>query len=386
MENVNVADMAQKILDSMQKEYKKMKKLNVMILGKTGVGKSTLVNSMFSRSVAETGIGRPVTNQIRKFEVPDFPLAIFDTPGLELDGSNAVDVLLKEVTEQINKGVNSGNVSEMIHCIWYCVSTTSHRFEKAEVDFLKKFSDTTKIYNVPVVVVLTQSYSKKDAESLKKEIEKENLNIVKVIPILAENFEVDEHYTIPAYGLNELSVIMYQILPKEIQKTFVCVQCANLELKNERAQAVVMASTTAAMGIGAVPIPFSDAALLIPGQVAMIAGISAIYGIDMDKSAFISVISATLGISGTTVLGKAAVASLLKLIPGVGSVVGGLISGTAAAALTAALGEAYIAIMVKICKGKMKISDLQTRKGQTELQKIFKEKMKLKRNSNGAPI
>lgn len=59
-----------------------------------------------------------------------------------------------------------------------------------------------------------------------------------------------------------------------------------------------------------------------------------------------TIISATIGTAGTTVLGKTIAANLIKLIPAVGSIVGGIIS----AALTAALGEAYIAIMVMVCK------------------------------------
>ena len=41
---------------------------------------------MFSQKMAETGVGKPVTDKIRKYEKPDFPLAIYDTPGLELGG------------------------------------------------------------------------------------------------------------------------------------------------------------------------------------------------------------------------------------------------------------------------------------------------------------
>lgn len=128
MENFNPEDVAQKIMDAVQKEYKDLKKLNVMILGKTGVGKSTLINNMFSEKIAETGVGKPVTTKIRKIEKPDFPLAIYDTPGLELSGENSVNNLLTEVTDQIKSGIKSGDISQAIHCIWYCVGTPSHRF------------------------------------------------------------------------------------------------------------------------------------------------------------------------------------------------------------------------------------------------------------------
>ena len=45
----NANDVAKKIMDAIQKEYKELKTLNVMILGKTGVGKSTLINNMFNK-------------------------------------------------------------------------------------------------------------------------------------------------------------------------------------------------------------------------------------------------------------------------------------------------------------------------------------------------
>ncbi len=383
MENFNVNDVAEKIMAAIRKEYKELKTLNVMILGKTGVGKSTLINNMFNQKMAETGVGKPVTKTIRKIEKPDFPLAIYDTPGLELGGDNAVNHLLEEVTGEIDRGIKSGDISKAIHCIWYCISTPSHRFEQAEVDFLKQFLGKTVEYDVPVIVVLTQSYSKADARALKQEIEKENLPIVNVIPVLAENYEIDEEYTAKAYGLDKLSELMNSVIPEAVQKTFVAVQKANLELKKGRAQAVVASSAMAAAATGAVPIPFSDAAVLVPEQVAMLAGITAVFGIPVEKGTIAAIVSATIGTAGTTVLGRTIAANLIKLIPGAGSIVGGVVSSATAAALTAALGEAYIAVMVLVFKGELSVSDLSTEAGKRRISSIFAEKLKLKRKRNG---
>lgn len=386
MENFNPIDVAQKIMDAIQKEYKELKKLNVMILGKTGVGKSTLINNMFSKKMADTGIGKPVTHKIRKIEKPDFPLAIYDTPGLELGGENTIDSLLQEVIGKIQTEIKSGDISRAIHCIWYCISTPSHRFEQAEIDFLKRFLDETEIFNVPVIVVLTQSYSKNDAKELKSEIEKENLSIVNVVPVLSEDYDIDEDYTAKAYGLDKLSEIMNSVIPEAVQKTFVAVQCANLDLKKGKAQAVVAASAMVAAVTGAVPIPFSDAALLIPEQITMLGSITAVFGVPMEKATLVAIVSGTIGTAGTTVLGKTVVSGLLKLVPGVGSAVGGAISATTAAALTSALGEAYIIILIKVCKGEMRLADIGTNRGKQEITKIFKEQLKVKRDKNGVPV
>lgn len=381
----NANDVAQKIMDVIQKEYKDLKTLNVMVLGKTGVGKSTLINNMFNKKMADVGVGKPITKNIKKITLPDFPLAIFDTPGFELGGDFNADSLMNAVVNEIDKGIRSGDVSQAIHCIWYCISTPSHRIEQTEIDFLKKFLGKTSEYDVPVIVVLTQSYSKRDAQKLKSEVEKENLPIVNVVPVLAENYEIDDEYTAKAYGLECLSEIMNNVIPDAVQKTFIAVQKVNLELKKGKAQAVVASSAVAA-ATGAVPIPFSDAAVLVPEQIAMIGGITAIFGVPMDQGTVMAIISATIGTAGTTVLGKTIAANLIKLIPGVGSAVGGVISATTAAALTAALGEAYIAIMVMVCKGDLSVTDLKSEKGKAEITRIFTEQLKIKRNKNGQPI
>ena len=385
MENIDVHDVAEKIMAAMQKEYKDLKTINIMILGKTGVGKSTLINAMFNQKMAKTGIGKPVTTRIWKIEKPDFPLAIYDTPGVELGGENAINALLDEVIGEIDKGIQSGDVGKTIHCIWYCVSTPSHRIEQTEIDFLKQFLGKTSEHDIPVIVVLTQSYSRNDAKCLMQEIEKENLPIAKIVPVLAEHYDLDDEYTAKAYGLEQLSEVTYNAIPEAVRKTFIAVQKVNLELKKGRAQAVVAASAVAAAATGAVPIPFSDAALLVPEQIAMLGGITAVFGLPIEKGTIAAIVSATIGTAGTTVLGKTIVSNLIKLIPGVGSVVGGVISGATASALTTALGEAYIIIMVMICKGELSPDDLATKQGKDKVAQIFTNQLQIKRNKSGQP-
>ena len=186
--------------------------------------------------------------------------------------------------------------------------------------------------------------------------------------------------------MDRLSEIMNSVIPEAVQKTFIAVQKASIDLKKGKAQAVVATSAVAAAATGAVPIPFSDAAVLVPEQIAMLGGITAVFGLPIEKGTIAAIVSATIGTAGTTVLGKTIVANLVKLIPGVGSVVGGVISGATAAALTAALGEAYIIIMIMISKGELSVSDLSTEKGKKEITEIFTNQLKIKRDKNGKPI
>ena len=118
----------------------------------------------------------------------------------------------------------------------------------------------------------------------------------------------------------------------------------------------------------------------------MLASITAIYGIPMEKSTLIAIISSTIGTAGTTVLGRTVVSNLLKLIPTAGSVVGGGISSATAAAFTAALGEAYIIILTKVYKGEMSVADIKTKEGKMEISRLFKERLKIKRNKDGKVV
>ncbi len=386
MENISPASVAEDIIKSVKQEYSNLNRLNVLILGKTGVGKSTLINRVFNENLAATGTGKPITANIRPLGKKGFPLTIYDTPGLELSGRNSVDGLIKDVKTLIHKGITSGSVNEAIHCVWYCIGTPTHRIEPTEIFFLKSFLTAAMTCSVPVIIVLTQSYSKRDARELAEEIRKENLSVAQIVPVLAQDYELDEDTVIKAYGLSQLTEIMYQLIPEAVRNTFASVQKASIDIKKREAQAVVANSARLAAVTGAVPIPIPDAAVLVPEQIAMLAKITAVFGVPMQKATITAILSSMIGTASTTTAGRAIVTSLLKLIPGAGSVVGGAISAATASALTAALGEAYIVVMIRITTGEFPISKLNTPEGKRELAGIFKEKLALKRNKEGKTL
>ena len=376
---IDTDKMAQQCLDAINDKIKNLKTLNIMIVGKSGVGKSTLINSLFRGNFAETGLGRPVTSEIRKKVKKDYPLAIYDTPGFELS-SGQQNKVKDEILDIIRNGFASKNINDAIHCIWYCVNVGGNRtFDESEINWLKEFTSENKVTQVPIIVVLTQAVPKKKASEMKNHVEKENLDIIKVVPILAQDMDFDEEYIARAYGLDHLIDIMAEVLPNELQNTLQNVQKASLESKKKAAQALVATAVAGSFGEGFAPIPFSDAALLVPTQVGMIAGITVIFGLDISKSFLTSFVSATIGSAGATVLGKAIVSNLLKLIPGVGTVAGGFISGTTAGLLTTALGSAYIMIMEMVYKGEIDKEKLYTDEGQKEMNRLFKEALKKKK-------
>jgi len=379
---VNTDEIAKKCMDAINEKLKSLKKLNIIVVGKSGVGKSTLINSLFRDKIAETGLGRPITTEIRKIEKKDYPMAIYDTPGFELSEGQQAKVK-EEIIELIHKGLATGDINNAIHCIWYCINVGGNRtFDQTEINWLKELIEKNKVTKVPIIVVLTQACPKTKGKQMQTLVEKENLDIIKVIPVLAQDMDFDGEYVAKAYGLDQLVDIMSEALPEELQDTLQNVQKASLKSKKKRSRAVVAAASAVAFGEGFIPIPFSDAAVLIPTQITMIASITTNFGMSISKSVIMSFISSTIGTAGTTILGKSMVSNLFKLIPGVGTGVGGMISGSTASLLTTALGEAYIKFMEMIYKGELKKEDLYDQNGQKAISKMFKEELMKKRKQS----
>ena len=375
---IDTDKVAQEAIDAIAEKIKNLNTLNIIVAGKTGVGKSTLINAVFRDKLAETGMGKPVTDHMRKISKKGIPLAIYDTRGFEL-GKEVQQQVKQEVMETISNGLATKDINKAIHCIWYCINTASNRVEPEEIEWLKELSKENQITQVPIIVVLTQSFSKKNADAMRKMILNENLDVVQVVPVLAEDYEIDEEYVAKSYGLDVLIHVMGEALPDELMDTLQNVQIASLAEKKKRAQAAIATATLAAAGEGAAPIPFSDCALLIPTQLGMIASITVIFGFDINKSILTAFLSSTLGSGGATLLGKTVVSNLVKFIPGIGTAAGGAISAATAGILTAALGEAYIRIMTMVFNGEMEIDDLDTKRGKDQMAALFKHELKKKR-------
>lgn len=230
MDGIDISKVVQDCLDAINKKVSNLKTLNIVIAGKSGAGKSTLINSIFKGDFAETGMGRPVTKEIRKLEKKDYPLAVYDTPGFELSSSQQKKVK-DEIIKLIHRGYKGKDVNDVIHCIWYCINVNGSRtFDDTEIKWIKALTEANST-QVPVMVILTQAFIKPKAAEMKALVEKENLNIAKVVPVLAKDIDFDGEYTAKAYGLDTLIEIMSEALPEELQDTLQHIQIASLRSK-----------------------------------------------------------------------------------------------------------------------------------------------------------
>lgn len=317
-----------------EKAQRDLGKVNVLIAGHTGVGKSTLINSVFQGRLAATGQGQPVTQTTRLFTKEGVPLAIWDTRGLETsDFPETIGVLRRLISERASKP----DPQNHIHVAWLCIHEDRRRVEDAEITLCRELARS-----MPVLGVITKARNDDGFRAKAQQLLPEARNVVRV-RALAEVF--DTGHSLAPMGLIDLIDATANVLPEGQQRAFAAAQMASVRHKTQHAHKIVAATAVTAAAAGATPIPFADAAILLPMQVSMLAGISALFGLDVSK-AFLSVLAGTVGAGGGTLAGRAIVAGLLKFIPGPGSIVGGVVAALTAATLTIMLGEIYIASLV----------------------------------------
>ncbi len=104
--------------------------------------------------------------------------------------------------------------------------------------------------------------------------------------------------------------------------------------QKKKCRLAIHSATTAAAAAGAIPIPMSDAIPITAAQVAMVVAIGKAFDVSITET----VAKSLLGISLTQQAGRAIVSNILKSIPGVGTIAGGIVGATTAATLTEALG------------------------------------------------
>ncbi|PRR82385.1 YcjF family protein [Clostridium vincentii] len=369
MENHNfVNELFNKIIE----EEKKIIPANIMLIGKTGVGKSTLINNIFRESLAETGIGRPVTQYLKKITKEGIPINLYDSRGLELDQEIQKKVR-NDINAEIDRIHNSRdiNTENLIHVVWYCINAASNRIEDFEIEWIKELAQ-----KIPVVIVLTQSFSDNSKE-LEKYIDNLNLDIRGIQRVLAEPIKFGS-VELPEFGLVELVEKTYQILPQGIRRAFNNAQKVDIKRKVDEATKWALGYITTSFGVGFSPIPFSDATILVPEQVGMLAHITTIFGLKIDKNLLLAISTGVGGIAGATFAGRTVVANLIKFLPGAGTIIGGLISGVTASLLTTSLAFSYIEVMKKVVtnqyEGKVTRNEEISEMMYNELKKHFNTK------------
>lgn len=343
-ENTQVVDFVQ-VADEALKKAQQMSQetsdgFNIFVVGKSGVGKSTLINAVFGEKLAKTGSGSPKTQNIKEYKSKDF--SIFDTKGLELEDYDSTKAQIAEFLAQ----KQTGNEDEQIHIAWLCIAESGRRIERADIELWELLQKN----HIPSILVITKAEQDKDengelfSQLVKKEFKTEEVQRVRALQI-----EDDEGNLKKVKGIDMLVSKTYFLAPQAKRNAFgrkqIYDKAMQRQERKKRADSIINLYTAAASTVAASPIPFSDIAILLPTQAAMIVHISSIYDLELSLESAKKLSLAFGAVVGVGFAARAVAANLVKFIPVVGSVAGGVINAGVAGTITKLMGEAYIAYL-----------------------------------------
>lgn len=330
-------------------------RFNLAVIGGTGVGKSSLINAVFGRDLAKVGKGLPVTRGVQYYS--DDSLGIWDIEGFEIGSTVPPGEQLRGHLEEIARHPKNQQIS----VVWYCVKSNDDRLTPADVAMIGELSRA----GLPVILVLTKVDWSKNPITGQRGVSKSVEEFVDWLenpvdengqPISIGYERViltstsDKHGKGKGHGLGELVAETLTLSPEDEKDAFRIAQRLNLPWKRELARPIINAATVAAAGAAAVPLPVADAVTLAPIQLGMMARISVIYDIEM-KTALSTSALANLG---AQLAGRALASSLIKLIPGAGSVINAGVAG----ALTGATGEGWLRLCEQVYTGKIDLDQM----------------------------
>ena len=221
-EEVNkiIKENSKQLIKDLLKENE-IKHLNLQIIGKTGVGKSTLVNAIFGEKVADVKKGEPCTMETKCYESEKYDfIRIYDTRGIEISKDFDIEKVFNETLKDIKEKCEKNEPDNLIHCLLYCFTGT--RFEREEGEILVKLRQTYEGKKLPIILVLTQDLGEEDEEdgedgfkqlyeSINKIIEEKceqslsnSPKSISLIQILAKEKKLSKKITIPPKGLDIL--------------------------------------------------------------------------------------------------------------------------------------------------------------------------------------
>ncbi len=359
-------------VEKMHEVIKKEKPImNILLMGATGVGKSSLINGLFGKKIAKAGVGKSLTQHLEKYVDEEKGLILWDTKGIESKGyGDTMEKLQKEMEDSFK----TLDEKEAIDVAYLCVKETSSRVEEREKELL----NLTKEWNIPTIAIFTNT-QEKAGDAFVKEAQKvinEEWGFSGFVRAYVRVNSVAFSFRgmeVPIEGLKELVDETKKCLidaKKNKEKHFLLIQKANIQARKQAmidaSKTIIHVASVVAGSVGLIPIPFSDALAIVPIQAGMIYKMNDAFGVKMEESVAASLITGLLGVTAVAQVGRTLVNGLLKFIPVVGSVAG----GATAAVITEGIGFAYLKVL-ETCfndeTGEVKLPAMDT------IKSLFKE-------------
>uniref|UniRef100_A0A8C1Q7E1 Neuronal-specific septin-3 n=2 Tax=Cyprinus carpio TaxID=7962 RepID=A0A8C1Q7E1_CYPCA len=181
------------IIEQMRKKTMKTGfDFNIMVVGQSGLGKSTLVNTLFKSQVS-----RRTTSWSRDEKIPKtveiksvshvieeggvkMKLTVIDTPGFgdQINNENCWEPISKYINEQYEKflkeEVNIARKKRIpdtrVHCCLYFISPTGHSLRQLDIEFMKHLS---RVVNIIPVIAKSDTLTLDEKTEFKQRVRKE---------------------------------------------------------------------------------------------------------------------------------------------------------------------------------------------------------------------
>ncbi|XP_018093111.1 septin 9 S homeolog isoform X2 [Xenopus laevis] len=178
------------ILEQMRKKAMKQGfELNIMVVGQSGLGKSTLINTLFKSKVSRKSVQPTAEERIPKtieiksiaHEIEEkgvrMKLTVIDTPGFgdHINNENCWMPIMKFINDQYEKylkeEVNINRKKRIpdtrVHCCIYFIPATGHSLRPLDIEFMRRLS---KVVNIVPVIAKADTLTLEERDYFKQRI------------------------------------------------------------------------------------------------------------------------------------------------------------------------------------------------------------------------
>ncbi|BAU65252.1 hypothetical protein STA3757_26330 [Stanieria sp. NIES-3757] len=335
----------------------KLPTTEALLIGKPQAGKSSIIRGLTGVSAEIVGQGfRPHTQHTQQYAYPssEVPLLIFtDTVGLG-DVAQDTQVIIEELIGDLRQETSRAKILIL-----------TVKINDFATDTLKQIAEQLrqKYPNIPCLLAVTclhevyppdlvnHSDYPPDVAEVKRaftSIQQAFADLCDRAVLIDFTLEEDEYQPI-FYGLEALRDAIAELLPEAEANAIsqLLDQTATEQIGNlyrDVARRYLVAFSTIAATLAAVPLPFATMPVLTALQVSMVSLLGKLYGQTITPSQAGGIVSAIAGGFVAQAVGR----ELIKFIPGFGSV----IAASWAAAYTWALGEGACVYFGDLMGGK----------------------------------
>ncbi|CAB3384983.1 septin-1 isoform X2 [Cloeon dipterum] len=196
-----------------RKSVKKGFEFTLMVVGESGLGKSTLVDSLFLTDLYSERVIPDAVEKAKQtvkldastVEIEErgvkLRLTVVDTPGYgdAIDNHDSFRAIIQYIDDQFERylrdesGLNRRNiVDNRIHCCFYFISPFGHSLKPLDIEFMKQLHNKV---NIVPVIAKADCLTKKEVLRLKKKIMEEiEANGIKIYPLPDCDSDEDDDY------------------------------------------------------------------------------------------------------------------------------------------------------------------------------------------------